>query len=75
MPIWGCWGAAKQRRCAAGVRLGVGPPVGGGCRSQVVHVWRKCYDDFSEPIATLKTALIWDWSAIEGRARESGRLK
>lgn len=44
-------------------------------RSQVVHVWRKRHDDFPEPIATLRSALIWDWSEVEAWARSSGRLR
>ena len=43
-------------------------------RPQVVHVWRKRYDDFPEPIATLRSALIWDWTEVEAWARSSGRL-
>ncbi|MGB1506891.1 MAG: hypothetical protein ACPHDT_15560 [Acidimicrobiales bacterium] len=44
-------------------------------RPQVVHVWRKRYDDFPEPVATLRSALIWDWTQVESWARESGRLR
>lgn len=44
-------------------------------RSQVVHVWRKRHDDFPEPIATLRSALIWDWSEVEAWAKASGRLR
>jgi|LakMenEpi03Aug12_release.lakeMendotaPanAssembly.Ray.scaffolds.fasta_scaffold2202761_2 hypothetical protein len=37
----------------------------GVARPQVVHEWRRRHQDFPEPIATLKTALIWDWKAVE----------
>ena len=49
------------------VRLHVGRP-------QVVHEWRRRHDDFPEPIATLKTALIWDWSEVADWAESTGRL-
>ena len=49
------------------MRLHVGRP-------QVVHEWRRRYDDFPEPIATLKTALIWDWSEVADWAESTGRL-
>ncbi|WP_394939041.1 hypothetical protein [uncultured Ilumatobacter sp.] len=44
-------------------------------RSQVVHVWRKRHPDFPEPIATLRSALIWDWTHVETWARATGRLQ
>lgn len=44
-------------------------------RPQVVHVWRKRYDDFPEPIATLRSALIWDWTEVKAWAQASGRLR
>ena len=43
-------------------------------RPQVIHSWRQRHEDFPEPVATLKTALIWDWSQIEAWARATGRL-
>lgn len=46
----------------------------GVARSQVVHEWRRRHRDFPEPVATLKTALIWDWREVEHWARKSGRL-
>ena len=48
------------------MRLHVGRP-------QVVHEWRRRYDDFPEPIATLKTALIWDWKQVHAWAQKTGR--
>jgi predicted DNA-binding transcriptional regulator AlpA len=47
-------------------RLGVGRP-------QVVHEWRQRHANFPKPIATLKTALIWDWREIEVWAQMTGR--
>ena len=44
-------------------------------RPQVVHVWRKRYDDFPEPIATLRSALIWNWTEVKAWAQASGRLR
>jgi predicted DNA-binding transcriptional regulator AlpA len=44
-------------------------------RSQVVHVWRKRHADFPEPIATLRSALIWDWTHVEAWAQATGRLQ
>ena len=42
-------------------------------RPQVVHRWRARHDDFPEPIATLKTALIWDWKQVHAWAQKTGR--
>ena len=44
-------------------------------RPQVVHVWRKRYDDFPEPVATLRSALIWNWAEVKAWAQASGRLR
>jgi hypothetical protein len=49
------------------LRLGV-------ARRQAIHLWRRRYPDFPEPIATLKTAMIWDWTDVEHWARTTGRL-
>ena len=46
----------------------------GVARPQVVHEWRRRHADFPEPIANLKTALIWDWADITRWAKLSGRL-
>lgn len=43
-------------------------------RHQVVHDWRRRYEDFPEPVAKLKSALIWDWPDVERWARATGRL-
>jgi predicted DNA-binding transcriptional regulator AlpA len=42
--------------------------------SQTIHTLRKRHSDFPEPIATLKTALIWDWRDVERWAKATGRL-
>lgn len=47
----------------------------GVARPQVVHEWRRRHADFPEPIATLKTALIWDWRDIRAWAATTGRLQ
>jgi predicted DNA-binding transcriptional regulator AlpA len=47
-------------------RLGMGRP-------QVVHEWRRRHKDFPKPIATLKTAMIWDWQDVKRWARKTGR--
>jgi predicted DNA-binding transcriptional regulator AlpA len=42
--------------------------------AQSVHTIRKRNSEFPAPVATLKTALIWDWREIEAWARRAGRL-
>ena len=42
-------------------------------RPQVVHEWRRRHKDFLKPIATLKTALIWDWQEVKRWAVATGR--
>lgn len=46
----------------------------GVARPQVIHEWRRRHQDFPEPIAALKTALIWDWSDVEVWAKSTGRI-
>jgi len=41
---------------------------------QTVHTWRRRYEDFPEPVARLRQALIWDWPEVAAWARASGRL-
>ena len=48
-------------------RLGVSRP-------QVVHEWRRRHQDFPDPIATLKTAFIWDWREVQEWARLTTRI-
>ena len=45
----------------------------GAANSHVVHVWRHRHSDFPEPVASLKTALIWYWPDIEAWATRTGR--
>ncbi len=45
----------------------------GVARPQVIHEWRRRHADFPQPIATLVTAMIWDWKDIERWARSTGR--
>lgn len=40
---------------------------------QTVHTWRRRHDDFPEPVAQLKQALIWSWKDVDGWARRTGR--
>jgi len=42
--------------------------------AQSVHTLRRRHADFPEPVATLKTALIWDWRDVERWANATGRL-
>ena len=52
-----CW-----RLGVAMLRLRVGPSgIRGGLLASMVHDWRYRHGDFSQPVAHLKTALIWDW--------------
>jgi predicted DNA-binding transcriptional regulator AlpA len=44
-------------------------------RPQVVHDWRRRHAEFPEPVAKLRTALIWYWPDIEKWARATGRLQ
>ena len=46
----------------------------GLAQSQTVHSWRRRYEDFPEPIAHLRTALIWSWPDVERWARRTGRI-
>jgi len=47
----------------------------GVARPQVVHDWRRRHADFPQPIAQLKTALIWDWCEVKRWAEQTGRLQ
>lgn len=48
-------------------RLGLADP-------RIVHTWRRRYDDFPEPVAELKQALIWAWSDVARWAHDTGRI-
>lgn len=47
-------------------RLGIRQP-------HTIHSWRRRYSDFPDPIAHLKTAMIWYWPDVEAWARATGR--
>lgn len=42
--------------------------------AQSVHTIRKRHVDFPVPVATLKTALIWDWREVRIWAQSTGRI-
>jgi len=46
----------------------------GVAQSQVVHVWRRRYPDFPDPVAQVGQALIWNWPDVEAWAARTGRL-
>ena len=46
----------------------------GVARPQVVHDWRRRHPEFPQPVAQLKTALIWDWNDVKRWAQRTGRL-
>lgn len=48
-------------------RLGLAHP-------QTVHTLRKRHADFPQPVATLRTALVWIWPEVEAWAQSTGRL-
>lgn len=47
----------------------------GLARPNVIHDWRRRYPDFPEPVAALKQALIWEWSAVKAWSRATGHPK
>jgi hypothetical protein len=42
--------------------------------AQSVHTIRKRHANFPAPLATLKTALIWDWRDVERWAKMTNRI-
>lgn len=48
-------------------RLRVGAP-------EVVHSWRRRYDDFPPPVARLRIGFVWAWPDVEAWAKATGRL-
>lgn len=40
---------------------------------QTIHLWRRRYEDFPQPVAQLKTALIWYWPDVRKWAESTGR--
>jgi predicted DNA-binding transcriptional regulator AlpA len=47
----------------------------GSKRTSLVHDLRRRHSDFPEPVAKLKSALVWAWPDVEAWARKTGRLK
>ena len=41
---------------------------------QTVRDWRRRYDDFPQPVATLAMGHVWHWPDVERWARATGRL-
>lgn len=46
----------------------------GWSHPQTVHTIRRRHQDFPEPVASLKRALIWSWPDVEAWARRTGRM-
>jgi Putative ATPase subunit of terminase (gpP-like) len=47
----------------------------GATLPQTVHKWRERYpDDFPQPVAKLRQAMVWAWPDVEAWARRTGRL-
>ncbi len=46
----------------------------GLAHQQAVHLWRKRYPDFPDPVAHLRQAMVWNWPDVEAWARKTGRL-
>ncbi|MDZ7734550.1 MAG: DNA-binding protein [Acidimicrobiia bacterium] len=42
-------------------------------RPQLVHDWRRRYDDFPQPVAVVSGVRVWDWGDIERWLRSTGR--
>ncbi len=47
----------------------------GLAQAQTVHLWRRRYPEFPQPVAALKQALVWHWPDVLKWARETGRLE
>lgn len=41
---------------------------------ELVHAWRRRYDDFPEPVARLSIGLVWNWPDVERWGKATGRL-
>lgn len=45
---------------------------------QTIHSWRRRYEDtdtpFPEPVAKLRTAMVWAWSDVARWAANNGKL-
>lgn len=42
--------------------------------SSRVHDWRRRYEDFPAPVASLAMGLVWYWPEVERWAKGAGRL-
>ncbi len=42
---------------------------------RAVHDWRRRHLGFPEPVAKLRTALVWYWPDVQRWAKSTGRLK
>ena len=40
---------------------------------QTVHLWRRRYDDFPEPLAQLRQGYLWSWVEVQAWAKRTGR--
>lgn len=41
----------------------------------LVHDWRRRYEDFPEPIAMVSSVHVWLWTEIRTWAEQTGRLR
>lgn len=46
----------------------------GVAHAETIHLWRRRYPEFPEPICALKMGLIWDWQAVEKWAKKTKRI-
>ena len=46
----------------------------GAKNPELVHDWRRRYDQFPQPVARLRIGLVWYWPEVERWARATGRL-
>ncbi len=46
-----------------------------GIERRSVHQLRHRHDDFPEPVAVLKQAMVWSWPDVERWARTTGRME
>ncbi len=45
----------------------------GAKNADLVHSWRRRYDDFPEPVASLRIGFVWSWPDVERWAKATGR--
>jgi hypothetical protein len=46
----------------------------GWSHAQSVHTIRRRHPDFPEPVAKLRTALVWDWNDVKAWGEATGRI-